>query len=140
MSMMFHSMIYLKFLQNNAYDTTTTFSSILELGAKGEDNTGKSETRKSCAMNITSKLMDYFKGKKVGEYKKISEENVVKFESEEIKAALDKVTTISEFKDWFNNVFTINGQTVHQYLTSKKYKDLDQMFMTFKGRGWISIY
>ena len=129
---------------NNEYDTTTTFSSILELGVNGEGTPeGGSTKYKSCAMNLTSKLMDYFKGKKVGGISINNDSQLNIKLTPDQQEDLNKVETLEEFKTWFNYTFTVpnDGRCAKEYLSKTSWdemsKDPSNIFIIFKGRGWI---
>ena len=127
----------------NEYDTTTTFSSILELGARGDvKNEAGGVTYKGCALNLTSYLMKYFKGENVGQHN-INREKLIKLTDEQ-KAELANIKTLEEFKTWFNDKLIVpgTGLTCRQYLAEKNWEqiknDPNKVFITFKGRGWIN--
>ena len=127
---------------NNEYDTTTTFSSILELGARGEATpNGKTTTKKGCALNLTSTLMDYFKGKTIGKYN-INTDGLINLTAEQ-KEKLATIETLEEFKTWFNYSLQVPGTTQNckDYLSNTSWdtmkNDPNNIFIIFKGRGWI---
>ena len=127
---------------NNQYDTTTTFSSILELGAQGE-STSKSSTitKTGCTFNLTSTLMDYFKGKTIGEYN-IEKDGIVSLTPEQ-REELKNINSIEEFKTWFNYKLKVPNteKNCFDYLKGTSWDDMksqpNNMFIIFKGRGWI---
>ena len=128
---------------DNSYETVTTYSAILELGATGEETTEShviKSKKKVCSMNLSSPMIEYFKNgiSKDGKYSLKADRDKYNF-TIDAEDELQKVESSDDFKKWFNKHVIFNGKTAKDYLAETKWEDLNGIFKEFKSRGWISV-
>lgn len=129
---------------SNAYDVTTTISSILELSPQGESTpeSNKAVTKQDCMLNLSTELRRYFKGETVNGYTYAADQRagIMPNLSDEQKNSLAACKDFNEFNKWFNTKFTVNGTPAGEYLHNTKdysFNQLDASIRTFIERGWM---